>query len=483
MDIQSLKDACNGEYAQALDIMERGGEAKQAARLLLDAAGHLADIAAADFSLRAECTAKAGKLLAEARKLRNGADICAVYRALTGQELKIKTPPEPQKIEEEETSAEEVQSASTEEVQSAAEERTAERAEVPEKPAADDGGFYKAAKDNAAEQEEEDIEPSDGDGIFYEEEEGTPSLDELKNLMRSGRRGKNYGREDTSGCRFAWDDMPQISFDDVAGLEDVKETVMRKVLLPLKNPELYEGYVKKNGGGLLLYGPPGTGKTMIAAAIAHEIGAKFCSLGPSDLVMQGVGNSEKACVQLFKEARGFPCAVLFFDEMESICPASTHAQGARQLRSELLRQIQGMQSYGEQNDKILFLIAATNKPWDIDPAFVRPGRFGTRIYVGLPDSPARKYMLEKRIAKIMQTGKVLIGGINYDSIVEKTEGFNGADMSNLLDEVQELSALRGAKTGVKEILQEDFDNALKKITTSVQPKDMQKLREWREQNG
>ena len=299
---------------------------------------------------------------------------------------------------------------------------------------------------------------------------------------KSGK-GKAYGKEDTSGYRFAWDDLPKISFDDVAGLADVKEAVMRKVLLPLKNPELYEGYIKKNGGGLLLYGPPGTGKTMIAAAIAHEIGAKFCSLGPSDLVMQGVGNSEKAAVALFKEARSFPCAVLFFDEIESICPASTHAQGARQLRSELLRQIQGMEAYGEQNDKILFLIAATNKPWDIDPAFIRPGRFGTRIYVGLPDAPARQYMLEMRLNKILQTGKVLVGNIDAAQIVEKTEGFNGADMANLLDEVQELSALRSAKTGIKEILQEDFDNALKKITSSVQEKDMQKLREWKEQNG
>ena len=263
----------------------------------------------------------------------------------------------------------------------------------------------------------------------------------------------------------------------------VKEAVMRKVLLPLKNPELYEGYVKKNGGGLLLYGPPGTGKTMIAAAIAHEIGAKFCSLGPSDLVMQGVGNSEKACVALFKEARSFPCAVLFFDEIESICPDNTHAQGARQLRSELLRQIQGMEAYGEQNDKILFLIAATNKPWEIDPAFVRPGRFGIRVYVGLPDAPARRYMLDMRLNKILQTGKVLVGNIDAAQIVEKTEGFNGADMANLLDEVQELSALRSAKTGVKEILQEDFDRALEKITSSVQEKDMQKLREWKEQNG
>lgn len=131
----------------------------------------------------------------------------------------------------------------------------------------------------------------------------------------------------------------------------------------------------------------------------------------------------------------------------------------------------------------MFLIAATNKPWEIDPAFVRPGRFGIRVYVGLPDAPARRYMLDMRLNKILQTGKVLVGNIDAAQIVEKTEGFNGADMANLLDEVQELSALRSAKTGVKEILQEDFDRALEKITSSVQEKDMQKLREWKEQNG
>ena len=335
------------------------------------------------------------------------------------------------------------------------------------------------------EEDGEQLRDSEPHGESGESEiDGDISLNEMKNLLRSSDgRGRKYGKESTAGYRFAWDNIPKISFDDVAGLDDVKEAVMRKVLLPLKNPELYEGYVKKNGGGLLLYGPPGTGKTMIAAAIAHEIGAKFCSLGPSDLVLGGIGNTEKACVALFKEARSFPCAVLFFDEIESICPVNTHAQGARQLRSELLRQIQGMEAYGEKSDKILFLIAATNKPWDIDPAFVRPGRFGTRIYVGLPDAPARRYMLEKRIGKIMHTGKVMIGDINADYIVERTEGFNGADMTNLLDEVQELSALRSAKTGIKEILQQDFDNALKKVTSSVQQKDMQKLLEWKEQNG
>ena len=460
MDIQELKNACNEKYAQAIEGMERGDANAEIARLLLDAAELLVKISKADFLTRAASENKAAKLLAAAKKLRATGDTSAVYRDLTGRTLNVVQAKAPQ------APVAPIQGNASGHIQDQAEERNDESTEKDEE---------QAVEQAPEEPYEEEQEEQKGD---------EPTLDELKGLLHSKNgRGKAYGKEDTSGYRFAWDDLPKISFDDVAGLADVKEAVLRKVLLPLKNPELYEGYVKKNGGGLLLYGPPGTGKTMIAAAIAHEIGAKFCSLGPSDLVMQGVGNSEKAAVALFKEARSFPCAVLFFDEIESICPTSTHAQGARQLRSELLRQIQGMEAYGEQNDKILFLIAATNKPWDIDPAFIRPGRFGTRIYVGLPDAPARQYMLEMRLNKILQTGKVLVGNIDAAQIVEKTEGFNGADMANLLDEVQELSALRSAKTGIKEILQEDFDNALKKITSSVQEKDMQKLREWKEQNG
>lgn len=284
--------------------------------------------------------------------------------------------------------------------------------------------------------------------------------------------------------QFEWDKLPSISFEDVAGLEDVKDAVRRKVLLPLANPELYEGYVKKNGGGLLLYGPPGTGKTMIAAAIAHEIGAKFCSIGASDLVLGGIGNSEKAITKLFEEARSFKCAVIFFDEIESICPVSTRAQHAKQIRSELLRQIQGLDAYGKQDDKILFLIAATNKPWDIDPAFVRPGRFGTRVYVGLPDKPARRYMIESRLNKIRAGGIVAIADdVDIDFIVAATENFNGADMGNLLDEVQEVSIMRSATGEAKIINQSDFKNVLSRITSSVQKKDLEKLEEWRDENG
>ena len=465
-----MKDACNRSYAQALGKMERGESDSGVARLLLDAAGLLVEISKIDFSRRAECEEKAVKLLSAAKKWRTGESAADIYRELTGRSLPAPTAPEP-----------------SPETNAPAEPEPAPEPSTVAKPvAASVTASGEGAEENADEPDPEKTQSCGSETAAADacDTKDGVSLDELKDLLHSSGAGpRRYGGEDTSGYRFAWDDLPKISFDDVAGLEDVKEAVLRKVLLPLKNPELYEGYIKKNGGGLLLYGPPGTGKTMIAAAIAHEIGAKFCSLGPSDLVLGGIGNSEKACVQLFREARSFPCAVLFFDEMESICPVSTHAQGARQLRSELLRQIQGMEAYGEQNDKILFLIAATNKPWDIDPAFVRPGRFGTRIYVGLPDAPARRYMLDMRLDKILRTGKVRIGDVDAAQIVEKTEGFNGADMANLLDEVQERSALRSAKTYIKEILQEDFDNALKKITSSVQEKDLQKLREWKEQNG
>ena len=180
-----------------------------------------------------------------------------------------------------------------------------------------------------------------------------------------------------SEFKFEWDNLPTITFDDVAGLEAVKEAVNIKVLLPLKNADAFKGYVKKSGGGLLLYGPPGTGKTMIAAAIANEIGAKFCSVKPSDLLHQGAGQSEKAIKALFQQARQFPCAVVYFDEMDSISPKNTRSQYAKQLRSEFLAQLQGIESYGEDTGNILFLIAATNKPWDIDSAFIRPGSRST----------------------------------------------------------------------------------------------------------
>lgn len=316
--------------------------------------------------------------------------------------------------------------------------------------------------------------------------------DSLINAVKAPEKSEKLTPEDkvlednsivNSDFKFDWDSLPVINFGDIAGLDSVKEVVRVKVLLPLQHPEVFEGYVRKSGGGLLLYGPPGTGKTMIAAAIANEIGAKFCSVKPSDLLNQGAGNTEKAVRSLFAQARSFPCSVIYFDEMDSISPKSTKSQYAKQLRSELLAQLQGIESYGKDKGNILFLIAATNKPWDIDSAFIRPGRFGTRVYVGLPDDEARKYMLTHRLKKLEERGVVNVSeSLNIGEIVDKTNGFNGSDMTNLLDRVEEISALRGIQTGVKSILQEDFENALNDITSSVQKEDIEKLLEWKKAN-
>ena len=287
-----------------------------------------------------------------------------------------------------------------------------------------------------------------------------------------------------SEYKFEWDSLPDITFNDVAGLEEVKEEVQIKVLLPLENPQAFEGYQKKNGGGLLLFGPPGTGKTMIAAAIANEIGAKFCSVKPSDLLHQGAGNTEKAVRSLFAQARKFPCAVIYFDEMDSIAQKDTRSTYAKQLRSELLAQLQGIEAYSKDSGNILYLIAATNKPWDIDSAFIRPGRFGTRIYVGLPDDNARRYMIEKRFNKIKEKGIVTLNDdIDIDLIVEKTKGFNGSDMTNLLDKIEEISIIRYSITQLKYICMDDVNKSLSEIHSSVQIEDIEKLTKWKEKNN
>ncbi|MCD8201457.1 MAG: ATP-binding protein, partial [Clostridia bacterium] len=271
--------------------------------------------------------------------------------------------------------------------------------------------------------------------------------------------------------------------DDIAGLDAVKQEVKEKVLIPLEHPEIFEGFGIQHGGGMLLYGPPGTGKTMIAAAIANEIGAKFCSVKPSDLLQQGVGNTEKATRELFAQARSFPCAVVYFDEMDSLTPKTTRSQISKQLRSELLAQLQGMESYGKDTGNILFLIAATNKPWEIDSAFLRPGRFGTRIYVGLPDDDARRYMIEHALDKIRKEGIVEIDdGIDVDELVDRTNTYNGSDITNLLNKARTVAALRCVSSDEKNITAEDFEKAFETVHSTVQVDDIAKLNDWRNEN-
>lgn len=278
---------------------------------------------------------------------------------------------------------------------------------------------------------------------------------------------------------FKWSDIPSVSFKDVVGLDQAKKEVQIKVLLPITHPESFEGYDKQNGGGLFLYGPPGTGKTMIAAAIAHEINARFCHIKPSDLIFPKPGETERMIQQLFKEARNFKCAVIYFDEMDSIASKNTRATISKQMRSELLACMQGMESYYKGNDNILFLIGATNKPWEVDSAFIRPGRFGTRIYVGLPEYESRVQIIQNKLDAISKKGKVSISDdIDVGEIGKLTDGFNCSDVNNLLNKVQEISVLRDIEEHHKSICHQDFLDALKEIGSSVQQSDIKKIKEW-----
>lgn len=273
-------------------------------------------------------------------------------------------------------------------------------------------------------------------------------------------------------------DTPDVTFEDVAGMYEVKEIVRDKVIYPRVYPHLFKTFRKKSGGGILLYGLPGTGKTMIAKAIAKETGAKMFTVKPSDLLSKWFGNSEKNVRKLFLAARSEKNAVIFFDEIEGFASSrDSESDSMNRVVGELLTQMQGVTD-GNDEDRIL-LIAATNRPWDIDSAFLRPGRFDERIYVPLPDLEARKVIIRNSILDIPGNEEVAV-----DDLAQETEGFNGADVEYLCEKAKEIAIRRVIAGSMKnkKFTKEDFDRALKEVRSSVVKKDISRLESWEKEN-
>ena len=221
-----------------------------------------------------------------------------------------------------------------------------------------------------------------------------PSLERIKR-MASQSKGMNSEDE----CKFLLDDgdIPTLSFDDVVGLEDVKRNIMMQVINPRRYADLYQLFDKRTGGGILLYGPPGNGKTMIAKAIAHETCASFYLVRASELLSKWLGESERNLHDLFEHARSQDKSVIFIDEVEALTAKRSNAESNAAyslILAQLLTEIQGFE---EDNGNVM-LIAATNKPWAIDSAFLRPGRFDEKIYVPLPDAVASRCTAHHRRA-------------------------------------------------------------------------------------
>lgn len=220
-------------------------------------------------------------------------------------------------------------------------------------------------------------------------------------------------------------EKPKWKFKDVGGMQRVKDEISMKIIQPLKNPELYKAFGKKTGGGILLYGPPGCGKTFIAKATAGEIDAKFINIGLHDILDMWVGNSEKNLHEIFEMARRNTPCVLFFDEVDAMgASRSDLKQSAmRHVINQFLAELDGVES----NNEGVLILAATNAPWSVDPAFRRPGRFDRIIFVEPPDEAARK-----DIFKTMLQGKP-VDNIDHKKVAAAATDYSGADINAVID--------------------------------------------------
>ncbi|MCC2548018.1 AAA family ATPase [Hymenobacter sp. BT175] len=239
---------------------------------------------------------------------------------------------------------------------------------------------------------------------------------------------------------FAGLEKPKITFQDVGGMEAVKEEIRLKIIHPLQFPDLYKAYGKAAGGGLLLYGPPGCGKTHLARATAGEVKASFIHVGISDILDMWMGQSEKKLHDLFELARMQAPCVLFFDEVDALA-ANRHdlrQSAGRTLINQFLEELDGAR---HSNDGVLIL-AATNAPWHLDPAFRRPGRFDRIVLVTPPDEPARVAILE-----VMLRGKPVADNLNLPQLATQTAGLSGADLQAVVDTAVESCLRESMKTG------------------------------------
>lgn len=260
-----------------------------------------------------------------------------------------------------------------------------------------------------------------------------------------------------------------ITFDDIGGMEQLKEQLRLNIIYPMQRPEIYEAYGKKIGGGILLYGPPGCGKTHLARAVAGELGASFFSVGLNEILDMYIGNSEKNLSGLFAMARDKAPSVLFLDEIDALGSkrGSSTSSHLKNMTTHFLSEMDGIHS---DNEKLLVL-GATNEPWSVDTALRRPGRFDRIIFVPPPDAVARREIL-----KIHARGKNVDPTVPFEALAKKMEHFSGADIAQVVDQAVERAVSDAIRSGdLRPVNSTDFQIALK----SRNPTTMEWLRRSR----
>ena len=256
-------------------------------------------------------------------------------------------------------------------------------------------------------------------------------------------------------------ERPSITLADVAGLDHVKQRLHASFLGPLANPELRRMYGKSLRGGLLLYGPPGCGKTYLARAVAGEMGARFFPVGLHEVLDMWLGQSERNVHEIFEVARRNAPCVLFFDEVDAIGQKRSLARqsASRGVIAQLLAELDGVDT---DNDGV-FVLAATNAPWDVDPALRRPGRFDRTLLVLPPDEPARAAILALHL-----TGRPVEPGVDLGRLAAKADRYSGADLRLVCEAAAEAALADSLATGrARPITTQDLARALRDVRPST----------------
>ncbi len=266
-------------------------------------------------------------------------------------------------------------------------------------------------------------------------------------------------RVQPSAMREVMVQVPDVTWDDVGGLDAARDRLREGVELPLKHPDAFKRLGIRPAKGFLLYGPPGTGKTMLAKATARESQANFISIKSSDLLSKWYGESEQQIARLFARARQVAPTVIFIDELDSLVPARGGGMGEPQVTERVVNTILAeMDGLEELNNVVL--IGATNRPNLIDPALLRPGRFDELIFVGVPDTAGRR-----RILAIHTSKMPLAKDVDLESIARRAERFTGADLEDLTRRAGLTALRRGLDSA--EVTMADFETALVETRASV----------------
>ena len=296
-------------------------------------------------------------------------------------------------------------------------------------------------------------------------------------LRRGSAQGNTPAASESEGEKSAQQwivrEKPSLRFEDVAGLDDVKEDIRLKMIYPFQHPELATKFGIRAGGGVLMYGPPGTGKTMLAKATAGEIDATFFRISPADVLSKWVGEAEQNIKKLFDTAAAEPRSIIFIDEIEALVPARRD-EGSSVMQRVVPQILQGVEGFDKKAGRPILLMGATNVPWQLDPAMLRPGRFDEKIYIPLPDLPARRKMLELYLSK-----RPISQEVNLDALAQRLEGFSGADIQYICDRAATVPFLQSVASGQEQdISQQILDHVVAETPPSVTGEMLQRFVEW-----